>query len=73
MVVVFLLDGVDGTDDLGHGVQHAALGLRCQGLVTHGAEPEAHKDVGEAEEAENENQGLQEVIRVKRVDNPAKR
>ena len=61
MVVVFLFDGVDGTDDLGHGVQHSALrqGLRCQGLmVTHGAEPEAHKDVGEAEEAENENQSL---------------
>ena len=62
MVVVFLFDGVDGTEDLGHGVQHPALRhdlrLRCQGLVTHRAEPEAHKDVGEAEEAENENQSL---------------
>ena len=61
MVVVFLFDGVDGTDDLGHGVQHSALrhDLRLHSLVvTHGAEPEAHKDVGEAEEAENENQSL---------------
>ena len=41
--------------------------------MTDGANPEADKDVGETEEAENKDQGLQEVIRVKRVDNPAKK
>ena len=41
--------------------------------MTGRANPEADKDVGETEEAENKDQGLQEVIRVKRVDNPAKK
>ena len=77
MVIVFLFNCVDGIEDLGHGVQHPTLrqglGLLCQGLVTGRANPEADKDVGETEEAENKDQGLQEVIRVKRVDNPAKK
>ena len=77
MVIVFLFHCVDGIEDLGHGVQHPTLrqglGLLCQGLVTDRANPEADKDVSETEEAENKDQGLQEVIRVKRVDNPAKK
>ena len=77
MVIVFLFHCVDGIEDLGHGVQHPTLrqglGLLCQGLVTDRADPEADKDVSETEEAENKDQGLQEVIRVKRVDNPVKK
>ena len=77
LVIVFLFDGCDGIEDLGHGVQHPTLrqglGLLCQGLVTDRANPEADKDVGETEEAENKDQGLQQVIRVKRVDNPAEK
>ena len=74
MVIVFLFHCVDGIEDLGHGVQHPTLrqglGLLCQGLVTDRANPEADKDVSETEEAEYKDQGLQQVIRVKRVDDP---
>ena len=38
--------------------------------MTDGADPEADKDVSETEEAEYKDQGLQQVIRVKRVDDP---
>ena len=41
--------------------------------MTDGAIPEADKDVGQAEEAENYDQSLQEVIGVKRVDDPEDR
>ena len=77
MVIVFLFNCVDGIEHLGHGVQHPALRqrLRLLGhcLATDGAIPEADKDIGQAEEAENYDQGLQEVIGVKRVDDPEDR
>ena len=77
MVIVFLFNCVDGIEHLGHGVQHPALRLRLRllghGLATDGAIPEADKDIGQAEEAENYDQGLQEVINVKRVDDPEDR
>ena len=80
MLKVFLFYCVDGIEDLGHGVEHAALGQRLgqhalwlgyQGLTTDWAEPEVDEDVGEAEEAQDEDQGLEQVVGIKRVDNAA--
>ena len=70
MVIVFLFHCVDGTEHLGHGVQHAALRKSRRLLVTDGAKPEADKDVGQTEEAEDYDQSLQQVVGVKRVDDP---
>ena len=70
MVIVFLFNCVDGIEHLGHGVQHPSLRMRRRLLVTDGAKPEADKDVGQTEEAEDYDQSLQQVVGVKRVDDP---
>jgi len=70
MVIVFLFHCVDGIEHLGHGVQHAALRKSRRLLVTDGAKPEADKDVRQTEETKEYDQSLQEVVGVKRVDDP---
>ena len=62
-VKIFSLHGVDSIEHSGHRVEHAGLGGGGGGGVAPlRPEPDVDRDVGEAQEAEHKEQGLQNFV-----------
>ena len=69
-IKIFLFNSVDSVEYLVDSVKHSRLGSRNTVIVLNVrlSQPHVDEDVGEGEEAEDEDQGLQQVVGVENVD-----
>ena len=69
-IKIFLFNSVDSVEYLVDSVKHSRLGSRNTVIVLNVrlSQPHVDEDVGEGEEAEDEDQGLQQVVWIENVD-----